>query len=141
MKWFVTPLMFVLITGCSKNKDYDERSVQFIEELAEVVAQADSDCDKMADGVDAYLTKHLDLIKEINKYEEQHPKTEEQKERFHEKYDERMKAVGIKMLPTFNCTSDKKLQKAMKLLKTGQSLPEAQNPEAQPEAQKPEEQK
>ena len=95
----------------------------------------------MADGVDAYLTKHLDLIKEINEYEEQHPKTEEQKERFHEKYDERMKAVGIKMLPTFNCTSDKKLQKAMKLLKTGQSLPEAQNPEAQPEAQKPEEQK
>jgi predicted negative regulator of RcsB-dependent stress response len=98
--------------------DQAEKAVVLMEQLANVVDANKANCDAMADKLGAWKDSNGAQLKQLK--EAGKTLTAEQKKAFAAKYDDRMKAVGAKMMPGLQkCRSNAKVTATMKKLTAG----------------------
>ena len=112
MKRILTALTVVAagfaFTACSSP---EEKGVKLMENMAEIAAANKDDCDKMGEELNKLIDSNADLIKSLKDKKE----TDEEKKKFEEKYGERVKTAGKKMMEgAMKCAKNEKVGAAMK---------------------------
>ena len=92
MKWIVWALSLAFCCGCGRN--LDEESVQLMEGMAALM-EKEADCEKLTQALGQLALDKADLLKALKENEQKHPKTEEEKEKFSEKYAQRLLQAGV----------------------------------------------
>jgi hypothetical protein len=100
------------------NADNAEKAVVMMEQLATIVDTNKDNCDAMGDKLGTYMDKNGDQLKKLKAADKS--VTAEQKKAFEEKYKDRMKAVGDKMMPGLQkCSGNAKVTAVMKKATAG----------------------
>ncbi len=95
--------------------DQAEKAVVLMEQLANVVDANKANCDAMGDKLAAWADANGTQLKQLKQAGK--TLTAEQKKAFSAKYDDRMKAVGAKMMPGLQkCQANPKVTATMKKL-------------------------
>ncbi len=95
-------------TACSSP---EEKAVKFMEELAEITTKNEADCDKMGDALGKFMDDNADTIKSLKDMKS----SKEQDKAMEEKYGERVKAAGMKMMGgAMKCATNEKVGAALK---------------------------
>lgn len=90
-------------------KSMDERANEMMDEMVAVFVDANTDCEKLAAGLDAFLDKHSADLKEMKRYEDS--LTPEKKQAWETK----AKSATEKMMPAMQaCATNEKVQATMK---------------------------
>ena len=113
----VVALLVILIPArhvhADTSADQAERAVALTEQIATIVDANKDNCDAMGDKLGAFLDKNgkeLEKLKAAGK-----TVTAAQKKAFEEKYADRMKAAGAKIMPGLQkCSSNAKVSSVMK---------------------------
>lgn len=95
------------------NADQAEKAVMMMEQVATLIDTSTANCDVMGDKLDAWVSANAAQLKQLN--EAGKKLSAEQKKAFSEKYQDRMKALGTKMLAGLQkCANNAKVTGAMK---------------------------
>jgi hypothetical protein len=117
MKQALAVALFVILVPAGVHADTSaaqaERSVVLTEQIATIVDANKDNCDAMGDKLGVFLDKNgkeIDQLRAAGK-----TLTAEQKKAFEDKYAERMKAAGAKIMPGLQkCGSNAKVSSVMK---------------------------
>jgi 5'-3' exonuclease len=104
----------VVVSGC---KSEEEKLVSLLEEKAEVIDKAGSDCDKIASALEDFnKSKGKDLKELQKKMKEKYKDNKEKEKELKEKYKDRLdKANKIIIGTVFKCHDNKAYEKAIKV--------------------------
>jgi len=95
--------------------DVGELSITLTEKMADVFADNQADCDKMASSLASFIADNKDNFKKIKEAGEK--QSLEEKKAFNEKYKERVDVAMKKMTPAIDaCKANTKVQEAMKTM-------------------------
>ena len=112
MKRILTALTVVAagfaFTACSSP---EEKAVKMMEEMAEITSANKDNCDKMGDELNKFMDANADTIKSLKDKKQ----SDDEKKKFEEKYGERVKTAGTKMMEgAMKCATNEKVGAAMK---------------------------
>ncbi len=105
-------ILLMFLTGCQNR---DEKSVQFLEQLATVAYNNRNDCDAMGDALEKFVAERreqLEIAKSVDKTGDQAAR-----DAFHQKYGKRVTGAGEKLMSSlFKCSKNKKVMEVVKLI-------------------------
>ncbi len=100
------------LTGCASK---EEKGVKLMEEMANLTESNKENCDKMGEELNKFVDSNKDTIAEIKAMKKGQSEDENEKKKFEEKYGERVKAAGMKMMGgAMKCATNAKVGEAMK---------------------------
>jgi outer membrane murein-binding lipoprotein Lpp len=113
---FLCAALTASLSACAK-KDPIDKMVSMMEDLGDAVDNANGDCGKMADAVEAVADKYKGDLPAMKEASENAKKDKDQAKKLMDKYGDRIQKVMPKMMGMMKCADDPKMKAVSDKLK------------------------